>query len=340
MGAPHLWGGLWGAGGVGWGGEHLPWGPPRRRPRLPQPPGRAGAGRRGASPAAGPGADGDGSGGGMAGAPPKWGAPLPLLLCLLPGCLCWKSTTACQGDECAVTSPLAASRLTPRPLTVESNGSAAACCCHRAGAGTGAVMVEPGPTSRTAIVGDHLSLECRFQAPRDASVTWYHVCPHRNCSYHPTLVDASQDGRQLQREEGRATLTFLHLAHNDTGLYYCRVQANQAAGQSCGTFLWVRDPMAVPFLNIKESTKNRIITAEGILLLLCAVGPGLFLLFRKRWANERLLQMKKSALEEENLYEGLNLDECSMYEDISRGLQPTYQDVGSLQAADAQLEKP
>lgn len=29
-----------------------------------------------------------------------------------------------------------------------------------------------------------------------------------------------------------------------------------------------------------------------------------------------------------------------MYEDISRGLQPTYQDVGSLNAADAQLEKP
>uniref|UniRef100_A0A8B9MXB2 Uncharacterized protein n=1 Tax=Accipiter nisus TaxID=211598 RepID=A0A8B9MXB2_9AVES len=63
------------------------------------------------------------------------------------------------------------------------------------------------------------------------------------------------------------------------------------------------DPTAVPFLNIKESTKNRIITAEGILLLLCAVGPGLFLLFRKRWANERLLQMKKNAFEEENLYE-------------------------------------
>lgn len=93
------------------------------------------------------------------------------------------------------------------------------------------------------------------------------------------------------------------------------------------------EPKAVPFLNIKEATKNRIITAEGVLLLLCAVGPGLLLLFRvrkaagwggggwggaegfggsppppltllpqKRWANERLLQMKK-ALEEENLYE-------------------------------------
>ena len=38
--------------------------------------------------------------------------------------------------------------------------------------------------------------------------------------------------------------------------------------------------------------------------------------------------------------QGLNLDDCSMYEDISRGLQGTYQDVGSLHIGDAQLEKP
>lgn len=38
--------------------------------------------------------------------------------------------------------------------------------------------------------------------------------------------------------------------------------------------------------------------------------------------------------------QGLNLDDCSMYEDISRGLQGTYQDVGSLRIGDVQLEKP
>uniref|UniRef100_A0A8D0FCH3 B-cell antigen receptor complex-associated protein alpha chain n=1 Tax=Strix occidentalis caurina TaxID=311401 RepID=A0A8D0FCH3_STROC len=177
-----------------------------------------------------------------------------------------------------------------------------------------------------------LSLECRFRAPAGARATWYRVCPHRNCSRPHAPVEAGP-GRQLRPQAGRLSLAF-------PGLYYCRVEAGRAAGQSCGTFLRVREPAAVPFLNIRESTKNRIITAEGVLLLLCAVGPGLLLLFRKRWANERLLQTKKSICEEENLYEGLNLDECSMYEDISRGLQPTYQDVGSLHAADAQLEKP
>lgn len=38
--------------------------------------------------------------------------------------------------------------------------------------------------------------------------------------------------------------------------------------------------------------------------------------------------------------QGLNLDDCSMYEDISRGLQGTYQDVGNLHIGDVQLEKP
>lgn len=38
--------------------------------------------------------------------------------------------------------------------------------------------------------------------------------------------------------------------------------------------------------------------------------------------------------------QGLNLDDCSMYEDISRGLQATYQDVANLHIGDVQLEKP
>ncbi|XP_051652262.1 B-cell antigen receptor complex-associated protein alpha chain-like [Manacus candei] len=99
------------------------------------------------------------------------------------------------------------------------------------------------------------------------------------------------------------------------------------------------EPVPAPFLALRESTKNRILTAQGVLLLLCSAGPGLLLLLRKRWANEQLLHPEKTTCEEENLYEGLHLDECSMYEDISRGVQPTYQDVRTL-PGDSQLEKP
>ncbi|XP_051652270.1 B-cell antigen receptor complex-associated protein alpha chain-like [Manacus candei] len=138
---------------------------------------------------------------------------------------------------------------------------------------------------------------------------------------------------------GSSTLTFPKLSHNDSGLFFCRVESGGETAQSCGTFVRVLEPVPAPFLALRESTKNRILTAQGVLLLLCSAGPGLLLLLRKRWANEQLLHPEKTTCEEENLYEGLNLDECSMYEDISRGVQPTYQDVGTL-PGDSQLEKP
>ncbi|XP_004710415.1 B-cell antigen receptor complex-associated protein alpha chain isoform X2 [Echinops telfairi] len=101
-----------------------------------------------------------------------------------------------------------------------------------------------------------------------------------------------------------------------------------------------KEQLPTPFLDMGEGTKNRIITAEGIILLFCAVVPGTLLLFRKRWQNEKFRMDAQDDYEDENLYEGLNIEDCSMYEDISRGLQGTYQDVGSLQVGDVQLEKP
>lgn len=40
------------------------------------------------------------------------------------------------------------------------------------------------------------------------------------------------------------------------------------------------EPVPAAFLQLNDSTKNRILTAQGVLLLLCAAGPGLLLLFR------------------------------------------------------------
>ncbi|XP_068849357.1 B-cell antigen receptor complex-associated protein alpha chain isoform X2 [Capricornis sumatraensis] len=109
---------------------------------------------------------------------------------------------------------------------------------------------------------------------------------------------------------------------------------------SLGPYSLLTEPLPRPFLDMGEGTKNNIITAEGIILLICAVVPGTLLLFRKRWQNMKFGADIQDDYEDENLYEGLNLDDCSMYEDISRGLQGTYQDVGSLHIGDAQLEKP
>ncbi|XP_056371976.1 B-cell antigen receptor complex-associated protein alpha chain [Oenanthe melanoleuca] len=270
------------------------------------------------------------------GAPPKRGVPSPLLiaclLLLLPG-------SGCLSPSPPPSSP---TRDSPLTLSVSTSPTPGRSCGF-----PGALTVEPGPTSRSGIPGAHLSIECRFTAPPDArpEVSWLQVCPRGyggdgwNCSW-PQEVPVRGGGRQVRQGQGVSTLSFESLRHNHSGLYFCRVRAGGAAAQSCGTFVRVQEPAPPSFLQLTDATKNRILTAQGVLLLLCAAGPGLLLLFRKRWANERLLQPKKISLEEENLYEGLNLDECSMYEDISRGVQPTYQDVGTPPAADSLLEKP
>ncbi|XP_051018540.1 B-cell antigen receptor complex-associated protein alpha chain isoform X2 [Acomys russatus] len=138
-----------------------------------------------------------------------------------------------------------------------------------------------------------------------------------------------------------ARLTCPHHGENTDVTWWYILHANYSwPPKLLGPGLGPTVPVPRPFLDMGEGTKNRIITAEGIILLFCAVVPGTLLLFRKRWQNEKFGMGLPDDYEDENLYEGLNLDDCSMYEDISRGLQGTYQDVGSLHIGDVQLEKP
>ncbi|XP_015282234.1 PREDICTED: B-cell antigen receptor complex-associated protein alpha chain [Gekko japonicus] len=200
------------------------------------------------------------------------------------------------------------------------------------------IEVDPVPASHLTVEGHRTFLECTFKGPFNVNVTWRKSCSP-NCSQIINATSKSNPDISMEVGDGFSKLYFNPAKIGDSGMYYCVVMSSDDHGQSCGTYLWVRRPPPTSFLNIRESVKNKIITAEGFLLLVCAIGPGLFLLLRKRWENESLLQAKKK-YEEENLYEGLNLDECSMYEDISRGLQATYQDIGNVKVIDLQLEKP
>ncbi|KAL8219694.1 UNVERIFIED_CONTAM: hypothetical protein K2H54_031311 [Gekko kuhli] len=200
------------------------------------------------------------------------------------------------------------------------------------------IEVEPVAASRLTEEGCRTFLECKFKGPIDINVYWKKACSP-NCSQIFNVTSKSDPDISVDVGSGFSTISFNQPKIRDSGMYYCIVTSSDDHGQSCGTYLWVQRPPPTSFLNIRESVKNKIITAEGFLLLICAIGPGLFLLLRKRWENESLLQAKKK-YEEENLYEGLNLDECSMYEDISRGLQATYQDIGNVKVIDLQLEKP
>ncbi|XP_063293178.1 B-cell antigen receptor complex-associated protein alpha chain [Pelobates fuscus] len=196
------------------------------------------------------------------------------------------------------------------------------------------------PTSVSVTAGDDVELWCKFQKSPyvNHDVSWFR---YKRCENGSTCINVKEKMNYTDRMKIEMTTQSLIIKHtelNDKALYMCTVTANNKTYRSCGTYLRVRESDPYFFLNFGEATKNRLITAEGVLLLLCAVIPGTFLLYKKRWENLKTLNMKNP--EGENLYEGLNLDECSMYEDISRGLQATYEDVGMMRASDIQLEKP
>ncbi|KAI5234622.1 B-cell antigen receptor complex-associated protein alpha chain [Manis pentadactyla] len=203
------------------------------------------------------------------------------------------------------------------------------------GPGCQALWVDGGPPSVTVSVGDKARLLCLHNSSKPAShlkVTWWRIL-QGNATWSPMLWSVGEG------PNGELTIPQVNKSH--MGLYRCLIEEDGGESkQSCGTYLRVREPPPRPFLDMGEGTKNNIITAEGIILLFCAVVPGTLLLFRKRWQNLKFGPDGQDDYEDENLYEGLNLDDCSMYEDISRGLQGTYQDVGNLHIGDVQLEKP
>ncbi|XP_004408224.1 PREDICTED: B-cell antigen receptor complex-associated protein alpha chain isoform X2 [Odobenus rosmarus divergens] len=211
------------------------------------------------------------------------------------------------------------------------------------GPGCQALWVDRDPPSVTVSLGETVRLQClhnRIRPNTTFNVTWWRVI-QGNATWPDIFWSNSQ--------EPYGELTIHTVNKNHTGMFRCQVEEKDpitqrvlSFQQSCGTYLRVRERLPRPFLDMGEATKNNIITAEGIILLFCAVVPGTLLLFRKRWQNMKFGVDTQDDYEDENLYEGLNLDDCSMYEDISRGLQGTYQDVGSLHIGDGdvQLEKP
>ncbi|KAF3814652.1 B-cell antigen receptor complex-associated protein alpha chain isoform X1 [Mirounga leonina] len=210
------------------------------------------------------------------------------------------------------------------------------------GPGCQALWVDGGPPSVTVNLGETAELQCLHNGSKPDSilnVTWWRVI-QGNGTWPDMFWSYGQ------KPHGELTIHMVNKSH--IGMFRCQVEEKSPSHkvlsfqQSCGTYLRVRERLPRPFLDMGEATKNNIITAEGIILLFCAVVPGTLLLFRKRWQNMKFGVDTQDDYEDENLYEGLNLDDCSMYEDISRGLQGTYQDVGSLHIGDGdvQLEKP
>ncbi|XP_053737499.1 B-cell antigen receptor complex-associated protein alpha chain [Synchiropus splendidus] len=135
------------------------------------------------------------------------------------------------------------------------------------------------------------------------------------------------------------TLPLTSVQLDDSGLYQCRLNSTSLLLYTPGTYLQVYEPLQKT-INISEESKDGILITEGILLLLCVLLPSAALLYKSKWLHD--LEKKKGMRQQENIYQGLNLDERSTpYEQIHRPRrQSEYQDVDRVASKEAEFEKP
>ncbi|XP_024259461.1 B-cell antigen receptor complex-associated protein alpha chain [Oncorhynchus tshawytscha] len=210
------------------------------------------------------------------------------------------------------------------------------------------VTQEPDRPSLKVQLSHTASLRCCYSVTGGAVDTTWVTSPHMvngilrgvDCRDNRVTVDG---GNLTAAGVMCHTLILREVRLNDTGLYQCFLNhsALQPSVYTHGTFLHVYRPM-VKILDISESTKNSILTAEGMLLMVAVLLHGTMMLCKTKKLNQ--LKKKRVKEEEENIYEGLNLEECcSTYDQIQRSLvQGPYQDVGNMimEEEEIQLEKP
>ncbi|XP_063798454.1 B-cell antigen receptor complex-associated protein alpha chain isoform X2 [Pseudophryne corroboree] len=136
------------------------------------------------------------------------------------------------------------------------------------------------PTSISVFTGMDATIQCKFQNKTNekATIEWLliqRVLRTNNKTYIETEQQDLPDYAQMKE------LKLSNIQKSDRGLYKCKVTVKGKTYNSCGTYLRVKEPPFFIFFNIAEATKNRVITAEGVILLLCAVIPGTFLLYRR-----------------------------------------------------------
>ncbi|XP_052003735.1 B-cell antigen receptor complex-associated protein alpha chain-like [Xyrauchen texanus] len=183
------------------------------------------------------------------------------------------------------------------------------------------------------------TIQCCYCCKENLTVSWIMKTFTMNGTIIPRFVIMSENVAAEANGIKCHPLVLKNVLLNDTGLYQCYLNhsSHRISIFTHGTFLQVYKPF-LKTLNLSESVKNSIITAEGVLLLLCVLIPSTMLLCKSKTLNQL---ERKNGREEENIYEGLNLDDCnSVYHKIQCSqMQGPYQDVANC-GGDIQLEKP
>ncbi|GAA6088651.1 B-cell antigen receptor complex-associated protein alpha chain [Tachysurus ichikawai] len=192
-------------------------------------------------------------------------------------------------------------------------------------------------------VSNNATFQCCYTSQSTVKVTWLRNVRNSFNTSEKIVVNDTDARVKIHSEKTTSPvcshLTLSDVVLNDTGLYQCILRLpDNTTVVTPGTYLQVYTPIQMN-LSISEASKNSIITVQGVLLLLFVLIPGTFIICKSKGLNEL---EKRNNKEEENIYEGLNLDDCnSTYHQIQRSLvQGPYQDVLNNDEDDIQLEKP
>ncbi|KAE8593553.1 hypothetical protein XENTR_v10019192 [Xenopus tropicalis] len=140
------------------------------------------------------------------------------------------------------------------------------------------------PTSVLGSPGDNVNLMCNYDTKTSETnlhVDWIQIKWYQNVSAtaNITETEANMEGRIRYNKK---VLEIKNAQKNDSALYRCRVTVGDKKYKSCGTYLRIQEAEPYAFFNLGETTKNRMITVEGVVLLLCTIIPGTFLLYKVR----------------------------------------------------------
>ncbi|RVE62938.1 hypothetical protein OJAV_G00161940 [Oryzias javanicus] len=212
-------------------------------------------------------------------------------------------------------------------------------CSMLGGIAEAEVVLEIDSPFQRIRLSDGAKLECCFQNWDKGSHWVKNSRPFEKVEKFITSEHVNVTDHQRENNIICSILTFSSVKLTDTGMYHCRL--NGTSTLTHGTYMQVYEPMEKT-INLSESTKNVILMTEGILLFLCVTAPSFLFLFKKKHENKRAI--KKEKIEEENIYQGLDLDDCcAAYDQIERpqGHGP-YEDVGTTvkEGEEIQLEKP
>ncbi|XP_034029415.1 B-cell antigen receptor complex-associated protein alpha chain-like [Thalassophryne amazonica] len=182
---------------------------------------------------------------------------------------------------------------------------------------------------------ERVQLQCCFNVIEGTLHSRWVMYRHNGTSQiNKTFVTEPKEFQRSGRWCDNLNISLVQM--NDSGLYLCLLSGSKNYSlKTLGTHLWVYESQE-KILNFSESTKNKILTAEGILLFLCVILPSTALLFQSKKISQMEKNVKK---QEENIYQGLTLDDCgSIYEQIEHcQVEDPYEDAGNM---DFHLAKP